>query len=65
MLTDPGDIAKVRGGLEKMQDAEDKFCDVLKNLGLGTEDRFHLQDAVNMIGAASIKASETIPEEPE
>lgn len=65
MLTDAGEIAKVRAGIEKVADAEEKFCAVLVNLELSDEDRFYLQDAVNMMGAGSMTASKTIPEEPE
>lgn len=65
MITDPGDIGKIRGGFEKIEDAEEKFCDVVHSNLTSPEDVKELMAAISTIGAGKQRISKLLPPAPE
>lgn len=63
MLTDPGCIEKVRGGMAKMTDGEEKVCAAMLDASTSQKDRAALQVGINLISAAHMQLSECIPPE--
>lgn len=62
MLSDAGDVAKVRNAFEKLDDAEEKFCDVRLSAHTGAAERDIMIAAIEGLAAAKMAVSEILPE---
>jgi len=64
MLTDPGDIGKIQGALEKLTDATEKLCGCVLSSTVTEQDHQVIQDTIDAIGAYKQGLSLLIPPEP-
>ncbi len=65
MLTDPGDIGKAFGAIDKIHDAKDKLCAVRLSEFVSVGDRAAIVTIINQLAAATMHLSTMLPEPPE
>ena len=57
MLTDPGQILKIEGALDKLTDAVQKLCDVTTDQTAPPDDRVFIRRCIKEISSAKIALS--------
>lgn len=65
MLTDPGDIGKVEGALQKFLDAREKLCEVIHGNTASSADAASVQQVIDTVAAGSQHLSTILPPKPE
>lgn len=63
MISDPNDITKMRGALDKFSDATQKLCDVRHSEHTLPNDAIAVQIGIDRTAAAKLALSELIPPE--
>jgi len=64
MLTDPGQIQKVQGALDKIADATEKLCAVRNDEDAHLADRVFIHNVINDLCASKLILSTVIPPDP-